>query len=318
MQFEKNKYPLVWSRFTLNITTQEKIVLPLFKGSVIRSGFGAAFRSTTCANMRETCDNCPIIQDCIYMQIFETPKSIKKDFVFNSQFLPHPFVIEPPLIMRREIDSHEKIKIRLVLIGKAINYVPFFVSAFEKLGKMGLGQNRGKYNLDFIVDEQNRKVYDGDTKIVSGNFFVQNSSNGGYGTADRVGGIQLDFVTPTRVLNNNKPTTNLTFDLLLRNIMRRGSALAEIHCEKSWNVDFRKIIDSSKSIQTKNSSLEWFDWGRYSKRQQREMKLGGFINAIQYEGDITPYIALVRLGEIIHIGKNTTFGMGQYRINWMG
>jgi CRISPR/Cas system endoribonuclease Cas6 (RAMP superfamily) len=44
------------------------------------------------------------------------------------------------------------------------------------------------------------------------------------------------------------------------------------------------------------------------------MKLGGFTGQITYSGEIQEFIPYIKLGEIIHIGKNTSFGLGKYVI----
>jgi CRISPR/Cas system endoribonuclease Cas6 (RAMP superfamily) len=45
------------------------------------------------------------------------------------------------------------------------------------------------------------------------------------------------------------------------------------------------------------------------------MKFGGLIGSITYEGKFDKFLPLLKLGEFIHIGKNTTFGLGKYKIN---
>jgi len=42
------------------------------------------------------------------------------------------------------------------------------------------------------------------------------------------------------------------------------------------------------------------------------MKLGGVVGQVEYEGEIGKFIPLIEVGKYIHIGKNTTFGFGQY------
>lgn len=44
------------------------------------------------------------------------------------------------------------------------------------------------------------------------------------------------------------------------------------------------------------------------------MKFGGLVGEITYQGDFKRYLPLLRLGEHIHVGKATTFGLGKYRI----
>ena len=44
------------------------------------------------------------------------------------------------------------------------------------------------------------------------------------------------------------------------------------------------------------------------------MKMGGFMGEIAFEGDIEPFMSLIKAGEIIHVGKGTGFGLGKYII----
>ena len=63
--------------------------------------------------------------------------------------------------------------------------------------------------------------------------------------------------------------------------------------------------------------LRWFDWTRYSSRQQQEMALGGVVgqwhlhtNADTLE-QLWPWLWL---GQWLHVGKNASFGLGGYRL----
>lgn len=60
--------------------------------------------------------------------------------------------------------------------------------------------------------------------------------------------------------------------------------------------------------------MQWHDWERYSSRQRATMTLGGLAGTITYEGPIGRSLPLLRLGEVTHAGKGTSFGLGQYRI----
>jgi CRISPR/Cas system endoribonuclease Cas6 (RAMP superfamily) len=34
-----------------------------------------------------------------------------------------------------------------------------------------------------------------------------------------------------------------------------------------------------------------------------------------YEGDLGPFLPLLRLGELLHVGKHATFGLGRYEVD---
>ena len=44
------------------------------------------------------------------------------------------------------------------------------------------------------------------------------------------------------------------------------------------------------------------------------MKLGGLRGEITFEGDLSPFMPLLRLGEKVHVGQGTGFGLGGYEI----
>lgn len=56
--------------------------------------------------------------------------------------------------------------------------------------------------------------------------------------------------------------------------------------------------------------LCWRDWQRWSNRQERKMTLGGFVGTVDLEGDLRPFVPLLRTAEVLHVGKGATFGLG--------
>jgi hypothetical protein len=106
------------------------------------------------------------------------------------------------------------------------------------------------------------------------------------------------------------------FHILIRTLLRRLSNLAYFHCGTELDLNFRGLITAAEQIETVHSDLRWYDWERYSTRQDARMKLGGFVGTVTYRGDLLPFLPLLRLGEVVHIGKGTSFGLGKYVIHW--
>jgi CRISPR/Cas system endoribonuclease Cas6 (RAMP superfamily) len=44
------------------------------------------------------------------------------------------------------------------------------------------------------------------------------------------------------------------------------------------------------------------------------MKMGGFMGEIAYEGELREFWPYISLGEHVHVGKGSGFGLGRYRI----
>ena len=93
------------------------------------------------------CDSCLLKQKCIYSYIFETPPPDDTEILRLYPKVPHPFVIEPPVTEKQTFAPGESFSFHLLLIGNAIDYLPYFVYTFTELGKQGIGQGRGKYDL---------------------------------------------------------------------------------------------------------------------------------------------------------------------------
>ncbi|MEW6665744.1 MAG: CRISPR system precrRNA processing endoribonuclease RAMP protein Cas6 [Thermodesulfobacteriota bacterium] len=53
------------------------------------------------------------------------------------------------------------------------------------------------------------------------------------------------------------------------------------------------------------------NWERYSNRQHTRLIMGGLIGSVTYEGDLGQYQPLLEVASRVHIGKQTTFGMGK-------
>lgn len=126
--------------------------------------------------------------------------------------------------------------------------------------------------------------------------------------------LTLHFVTPTRLIYAEALTHTPAFHVLIRALLRRVSNLTYFHCGAELDVDFRDLIAAAEQIETVSSEVRWYDWERYSARQDTRMKLGGFVGRVTYRGDLQAFLPLLRLGEIVHLGKGTSFGLGKYVI----
>jgi CRISPR-associated endoribonuclease Cas6 len=245
-------------------------------------------------------------------------------------FAPHPFVITPPLEGKREYRHDETLCFELTLIGKSIDYLPYFVYTFDELGRMGIGKGKGKYRLENVGQrtkvkgkeenigerckvkaESEEMIYSGKDKTLRNCFKVLGIDDLKPFDPSPLT-LHLHFLTPTRLKFDGKLSPDLEFHILFRNLLRRISLLSYFHCEGELSLDFKGLIEKSREVKVKKTNLSWFDWERYSNRQETKMKMGGFIGSITFEGDLEKFMPFLLLGEYIHVGKGTSFGLGKY------
>ena len=131
------------AKFRFTVYACEQIRLPDYKGAVFRGGFGYAFKKVVCVVKGKPCDACLLKQKCIYSYIFETPPPDDTEILRLYPKVPHPFVIEPPVTEKQVFAPGEPFSFHLILIGNAIDYLPYFIYTFTELGKQGIGLGNG-------------------------------------------------------------------------------------------------------------------------------------------------------------------------------
>ncbi|MCM8803312.1 MAG: hypothetical protein NC827_08410, partial [Candidatus Omnitrophica bacterium] len=155
--------------------------------------------------------------------IFE-PEIPKIDKKFD---IPSPFILEPPYDIKTEYKKGDKFEFFCIIIGKAIDYFPYFVLTFKEMGKRGIGikGNRGKFKL-LKIKNSNRIIYDHKTDILKN--FKKNIKITVPKLEDDT--ITLKFISPVRIKIKGKLITTLPFPLFIKVLLRRISLLSKNYC----------------------------------------------------------------------------------------
>jgi hypothetical protein len=304
----------------ITLQAQTPIQLPRYKGSALRGGFGAVFKETVCIVEHRDCGRCLLRERCAYPYVFDTPVPHEATRMRKYEAAPHPFVILPPLERKTIYQPGETLTFGWTLIGRGADYLPYFIYAFERLGeRYGLGKGRGRFLVESVSwlapGGESVVIYRGAEKTLQNTFRLLNVQEvGGLTQTGQEETLTLHFLTPTRLVYGGSLANSLDFHVLLRVLLRRLSNLAYFHCGTDLQLDFRGLIAAAEHVQTLSSQLRWYDWERYSSRQDARMKMGGFLGQVIYAGALQPFLPLLRLGSYVHVGKGTSFGLGKYVI----
>ena len=305
-------------RFTLRARTP--LQLPRYKGSTLRGGFGTAFKQAVCVVEHQDCGRCLLRTTCAYPYVFDTPVPGDAARLRKYTAAPHPFVLLPPLERKERYEPGECLYVGWTLVGKGAQYLPYFIYAFERLGaQQGLGRGRGRFTLETVSwlppHAEPVVIYRGAAQVLQETFRLLDVRDlATPSDADASNRLTLHFLTPTRLVYQGSLTDTPAFHVILRTLLRRLSNLAYFHCDTELQLDFRRLIDRAKDVAIVTRRLQWHDWERYSARQQVRMKMGGFVGHVTYAGDLAPFLPLLRLGAMVHVGKGATFGLGKYDI----
>lgn len=310
--FEKSKKffsNLYFAQFEFTIEPYEELFLPGFSGSTFRGAFGYALKSVACLKKKK-CETCAHPDICAYGYMFETPRPKNAEIMRKYEVIPHPFILTPPINSKKIFKNGEEINFEIVLFGKAVPFFPYVVYAFEEMGKRGLGKKRGKFKLLYVKQRVKKIYHEG---VISTDYEIKKGEDF-FKKEEKASKISLIFLTPVKIIYQGKIAKKLEFHIIFRNLLRRLALLTYFHIGKKPEIDFRKIIEISKNIKCIEQNLKEIKIFRYSARQKKKIPIEGIKGNVNYEGNLTPFLPYLRIGEYLHIGKNTSFGLGKYRI----
>lgn len=300
------------ARYRLEFEVQTPLRLPDYAGSALRGAFGGALRAAACMTKRKDCAGCPLLRTCPYTAIFETPPPAKSHALQKFSHVPNPYVIEPPIWGERICLPGETVSFGIVLAGRALDHLPLVLWSFQRAFLRGVGAGDGTARLARVVHlgETETLVLEGPGDTVREHLRAIPPAPPFAGSA-----LTLVFDTPLRLQRNGRVLGAAALaprDLLMA-LVRRIALVAEFHGPGPLALDFSELARRSETIEG-DKIFVWRDWTRYSNRQKQKMTLGGVVGRWTLRGELTPFLPFLHLGQWLHVGKETTFGLGCYTL----
>ncbi|MEK6410285.1 MAG: CRISPR system precrRNA processing endoribonuclease RAMP protein Cas6 [Acidobacteriota bacterium] len=259
----------------------------------------------------------------------------------------------------RRFNIGDELRFGLVLVGRAIDYLPFFLHAISEMAYRGLGAGRAAFELKEVflkgTHGERERVYSSDdhilslparigdplSELIAARLAEQTSGDGGTPVLESIdkviagalsqlarpasqsvarevdshSSLRLRFLTPARIRVKDDLQTGLSFQLLVRSLLRRVSMLAAVHGSGRMQLDYRGLIERAASARVVRSTLRWWDLERYTERQETKLRVGGLIGEVEYEGRvIDEFMPLICAGELLGVGTGTSLGLGKFQI----
>ncbi len=305
--------PFPVARYRFDCIVEAPIYLPEYAGSTLRGAFGHALKRTACMTRERDCKTCPLYRSCPYPAIFAPPPPAEHHLQKFSE-IPVPFIVEPPAWGGHQYATGEELSFHFVLVGRAHAQLPLVLYAWQRALEMGIGKGDGTAKLiqvSQILGDAETVIYNREEGKIKAHVaelpIFENTGD--------LQHVALHFDTPLRLQQNGRPMhpEELTARDLLVSLLRRIALISEFHVGQKLDVNFRELSEFTNEIDSEKN-LVWQDWTRYSSRQKQEMTLGGAIGEWRLSGVLEPFLQLLQLGQWLHAGKNTSFGLGHYEI----
>ncbi|HOV84909.1 MAG TPA: CRISPR system precrRNA processing endoribonuclease RAMP protein Cas6 [Syntrophobacteraceae bacterium] len=305
-------------RLQVEVRARNRVALPPYRGSTLRGAFGLALLRSACVLRQQKCPTCLLRRKCIYSYTFETPLWGENGELRRYAAAPHPFVLTLEVGREEVHEAGSEFEFAVTLVGRAVDFLPYYVHAFQRMGETGIGKGRGRFEVLRVLemdvgDEIAGPVYEGGVLRVPRTVLGLEDALAVAGELSG-DGVTLDLLTPLRLVYGGELCREPAFHVLVRNLLRRLHNLTLFHCDDGAPPPDGALIDLAEQVVPDRRDIRWHDWERYSHRQERRMKLGGLLGKISYRGDLAPFLPLLVLGSWVNLGKNTSFGLGRYRV----
>jgi CRISPR/Cas system endoribonuclease Cas6 (RAMP superfamily) len=319
--------------FKFTIAPLQLLVVPaLNKANMLRGGFGHAFRRLCCVPECKDSKTCPLEISCPYKAVFEPSPPSGADRLSKNQDIPRPFVFRAPQTQQTHFEPGQRFEFGLVLIGHALDFLPYFVLSFRALAAEGLGLNRARCNLERVEQIkgfpnggsfencQTTLIYTAEDQLFRAVEIAITNTNErikcrahNVPTCEAHGAIQsltIRFLTPTFLRSDGEVIHRPEFHHLFKRLRDRINSLSTFFGDGPLDVDFPALGRRAEKMRTLACDVKWLERFRTSSKTRQRHELSGFIGSASYEGDLTEFLPWFTMGELIHVGKHAAWGNG--------
>ena len=285
----------------------EDAALPRQKASALRGGMGEMLLRINCIRDRH-CDQCPYEPECLVRRIMYSKMRTQPEFMSAGDSVGYVICCED---RRENFKAGDTFEFSMTLFGRMAVYFGQILQAFQYLGYQGLGREKAKFRIIRVMNSKLQNILDGQ------NVYMERV------TTQRIG----DYV----VYRKKKETLGNSANLILRTplaIKSQGEQLREVQAEAFFKSIIRRLYmlnayeksdakapDGLEDVPTITmQSVKQVTVKRYSTTHEDRIGLEGIIGECRMENLSERNLELLYAGELVHVGKNTSFGFGRYTV----
>lgn len=307
----KNALDIRYVKLHFTLVFNEDCEMPKNKVSALRGGMGEMLLRMNCIRDRN-CDKCDFRSECIVQRTMYSQYEIvpEKLSVAATDSIGYVFECEN---YETNFYAGQLLKFNLILFGKTIVYFNQYMMAFNALGQIGIGKNKCRF---FIAEVTNTK---GERILDKNNIYMQNycihtlKDYVDYRLSyfkERESNMYIKFKTPVTIKSKGVFLKDFEASALFDSLRRR---IFLLDCFEGIDAEdyYSKDMTIPRILNQESRKCEVM---RYSSRQDSKMTLRGIKGYIIIDNIYEEELALLIAGELTHIGKNTSFGFGRYKV----
>lgn len=225
---------------------------------------------------------------------------------------PRPWWMLPPLDTRLAFAPGDDLQLDLFFANPQPHWAQACAQALAALGAAGLGKTRGRFVLlrhEPVPWEVTQAAAQDEAIALT---TLLQAAHGAYAD-ERHLGVQL--LTPLRIKGEHRLLQQAPSALLLvQRLLARAAMLGGVRVPDLPLAS--AALQQAAAMRITQQELHWDDLSRYSARQQAELPMGGLTGWLRYSSPapMDAVFAWLSVGEWLHLGTKTTFGLGGYRL----
>jgi hypothetical protein len=290
---ENTPFSLSYLPLSVVFVAEEEAPLPPFLGSTLRGALGQALHDDARA----------------FSYLYE-----QRRYDVAHKDTPNPYVLVPPPMRNEPYRAGEELRFDLLLLGDAAMYADAAVHALERIREAGLGYRKHAFSLRRVSHRADRRIVwqDGSLRQAALRSVPLPCEN-----LPDVTRLSLRTLTPLRIRRDGQLLTQVDFPTLVRNVTNRVQRLCAFFGGTADETEIQELQRLAETVRLTDSTLKLWDLERFSSTRGAKMDFGGLMGDARFEGDLSPFVPWLCSAEVLHIGRNTTFGMGRVELEWM-
>ncbi len=300
-----------YSKLTFTLEFLEDTHLPEHKVSMLRGGIGEMLLRGNCIADRD-CERCGFREECVVQQIYYHKLKIVPDYVQEKESLGYLYECSD---RRTDFRQGSCMKFNMILFGNVIVHFPAVLQAVTWLGTYGMGKEKAVFRIVEIENQRGEKVLAHNDVWLAylqpdyiADYVEQRMERlevpecvGGLGDA-----VQMRFITPLTQKHEGRFLKNFQEQALVYSIYRR---IFLLNCMEGNEMERRCPFQGVLEIEAQRAVPAKVP--RYSATHGRQIWLEGIEGEMEIKVE-KAFMPFLLAGELVHIGKSTSMGFGQY------
>lgn len=272
---------------------------------------------------RRDCDGCELSASCLYLKLF-APAAETPQIHADNRLKTGPTPVRPYVIALEGADGRYELEpdktgcVVITLFGPGIRYASLFleaaVSALSFFPVTVVGVTCMRPPGSEIQMAENQIAWPLHAWAGADGAHAHQNLKATVTSDEDI--LLVEFITPARLFSRGRQAREkVSLALMVKVLVRRLRDL-----KRRYDTDGRMgrtgecFFQTAQAVKVADNHLWYGRRKRFSYRQRKDIFLNGLKGDIYFQGPFHPFLPLLRVGEIIGVGKGISCGNGKIRV----